>query len=135
MATEHSRSPKIISTRLLLRRRLIRTLFLPAENIEDLVYRIRLLLRVRLLALIGIRVLLPQQVSQNAGGPTQRIVRSGHQVLQFHLGDLLNIGSEQRMLESAGDPRRYHDLALIIGQCGVHVSADAGSANLLAEAL
>jgi hypothetical protein len=58
------------STHLLLRRRLIRVLFLPAENIEDLVYRIRLLLRVRLLALIGIPVFLPQQVSQNTGAPT-----------------------------------------------------------------
>jgi len=43
-------------------RRLIRVLFLLTENVEDLVDRIRRLLRVRVLALIGIRIPLPQQV-------------------------------------------------------------------------
>ena len=82
-----------------LRRWLIRVFLLLAENIENLVYGVRLLLRILLLALIGIRILLPQQIPQNTGGPAQRIVRTGHQVLQFHLGDLLNIGSEYRMLD------------------------------------
>jgi hypothetical protein len=49
-------------------------LLLLAENIEDLIYGICLLLRVRLLALTGSRILLPEQVAKNARGPTQRIV-------------------------------------------------------------
>ena len=44
---------------LFLWRCLIRVLLLLAENVEDLIYRVGLLLRVRLLALIGIGILLP----------------------------------------------------------------------------
>jgi hypothetical protein len=127
--------PCVSDVKLFLRWWLIRVLLLLAENVEDLVYRIQLLLRVRLLALIRICVLLSQQVSQNTRGAAQWIFSTGHQVLQFHLSHLLDIGSEHRMLESPSDHRRYYDLALIIGQGGVHVSADAGSPNLLAEAL
>ena len=62
----------IFETSHLLRRLLIRILFLLAENVENLIYR------VRLLALVGSRILLPQQVPKNARGTTQRIVRTRH---------------------------------------------------------
>src|ERR1043166_98332 len=69
--------------------RLIVVLFLLfAKNVEDLVYWVWLLLSVRLLALIGSRILFPQQVPQDARGPAQWIVRTRHQALYFHLGNL-----------------------------------------------
>jgi len=60
---------------LFLRWWLIRVLLLLAENVEDLVYSVWLLSRVRV-ALIGSRILFPQQVPQNATASKDRRITS-----------------------------------------------------------
>jgi hypothetical protein len=67
-------------------------LFLLAENVEDLVYRVRLLLRVRLLALVGIRILLPQQVPKNVDDYVPHLLQIWNQ-----LARLVGANADQRV--------------------------------------
>jgi Gamma-glutamyltranspeptidase len=77
-----ARTPFLNSVDLFLRRRLIRILFLFAENVEDLVYRVWLLLCVRLLGLIGIRVMGNTGIIFNCRGDYYSLVRGEANALE-----------------------------------------------------
>jgi hypothetical protein len=71
---------------------------------------------------------------QQAAGGFRRIAGGGQQVTQPHLGHGLHVGSEKRMRHIAADDDRQHQLAFVIGERGIQVSADFGPADRLAYA-
>ncbi len=113
--------------------------------------RIRLLIRILLivLGLAGDRIqhtadpslrvlsaaLLARQSTEQTIRQLPRIAETRQQVVQFHLCDRLNVRREVDIRKGSGHQYRQNQFAIIVGQSGVHITANLVSADLLAIAL
>src|SRR5271157_744701 len=67
--------------------------------------------------------------------PGQEASGRGQQVLQLHLGDLLDIGSDDGVVHGSSNQDGEDQLTILVGERRVEIAAHAGAANRLAISL
>src|SRR5437660_1230142 len=83
--------------------------WLAAESAEDAADPALLLLSRGLLSVRASLVLVAENRAQDSCRQLSGIFAGGQQVVQFHLCDLLNVGSNLRMLERSCHDHRQHE--------------------------
>jgi len=82
---------------------------------------------------ISILIFVAENCSKNPICQLARIFTGRQQILQFHLRNLLHVGRDLRMLKCSRNDDWHNKLALIVGQSGIHESANLRAAYLLAQ--
>ncbi len=112
---------------------LVLLLLLAADCVQNPTDAALLLLSCGLLAVRATLVLVPKNRAQDSGRQLARILAAGQQIVQLHLGNLLHVRRNLRMLERSGDDHRQHKFALIIGKRRVHETTNLRASDLLAD--